>query len=379
MLDPSSALGRTGHAAGEDLLRGIIEICLAVPRNKDGLPGADQPGGGFGGMGGAGDNDEPIFQWRDTTLVRKLADEKSARILLDWMLAELDERGSAVEEEEEDAGRTPKPPSTIPLPESTNGLDDEMDPEQVRRDMRTSSLVSALSVFIELIRKNNSDFVEQHMLAWARRKQADHLEREMLEAEGAQVVLDSRHAEQDRPDDKGPSVVDLSALLSSVAQRLDGFQKLLKEPRSLVRHDPTFQARQAEVYSRRPRLSRPLAESALPSPSSVSAFASSTRSFCTAPTCRSSIGRKDRLCSTTKTATSLAAGRPPTNSPPRSPAPQSTTTKTIWTSHGHLLVLKSTPSPPTSRQARTTTPTALTPASPRLLVASLSTRSLAAS
>ncbi|BGO89635.1 hypothetical protein NBRC10512_001512 [Rhodotorula toruloides] len=234
MLDPSSALGRTGHAAGEDLLRGIIEICLAVPRNKDGLPGADQPGGGFGGMGGAGDNDEPIFQWRDTTLVRKLADEKSARILLDWMLAELDERGSAVEEEEEDAGRTPKPPSTIPLPESTNGLDDEMDPEQVRRDMRTSSLVSALSVFIELIRKNNSDFVEQHMLAWARRKQADHLEREMLEAEGAQVVLDSRHAEQDRPDDKGPSVVDLSALLSSVAQRLDGFQKLLKEPRSLT-------------------------------------------------------------------------------------------------------------------------------------------------
>ncbi|BGP22844.1 sit4-associated protein [Rhodotorula toruloides] len=234
MLDPSSALGRAGHAAGEELLRGIIEICLAVPRTQDGMPGSEQPSGGFGGMGGAGDNDEQIFQWRDTSLVRKLADEKSAGILLDWMLAELDERGAAVEEEEEDAGRTPKPPSAIPLPESTNGAenDDGTNSEQARRDMHTSSLVSALSVFIELIRKNNSDFVEQHMLAWARRKQAEHLECEMLQAEGAQVVLDPRHAEQERPDDKGPSVVDLSALLSSVAQRLGGFQKLLKEPRS---------------------------------------------------------------------------------------------------------------------------------------------------
>ncbi|GAA5996265.1 uncharacterized protein JCM10292_007496 [Rhodotorula paludigena] len=256
MLDPFSALGRPGHVAAEDLLRGIIEICLAVPRAQGmpgggGLFGGGGPLGGPGGPGaGAGANEEPVFEWRDTTLARKIADEKSVRTLLDWMLADLDEEeeaervrkaaaadeGEAVAEEET---RTPVPSSPNAQGDAAGepttaaaAQDEEEDEETRRRGLRTSSLVSSLAVLIDLIRKNNSDFVEQQMLTWARRKQVAEAEREILEAEGAEIVRDLRDEEAERPDDRGPSVVDLGTMLSSVARRVGEFQRLLRKPRS---------------------------------------------------------------------------------------------------------------------------------------------------
>lgn len=249
MLDPFSALGKPGHAAAEELLRGIIEICLAVPRPQGGPGGAP-----FGGMGaGPGAGEEPVFEWRDTTLARKIADEKSVRTLLDWVLAGQDEvtdaaakgdtvkhsQGGAQEDAEE---ATPVPPSVEErkgaAEEDVIGADegrDEQDDDARQRELRTSSLISSLAVFTELIRKNNSDFVEQQMLTWARRRQAAQAERELLEADGAEIVRDPRDEEEERLDDKGPSVVDLGTMLSLVARRIGEFQQLVKKPRSSVR------------------------------------------------------------------------------------------------------------------------------------------------
>ncbi|GAA5824299.1 hypothetical protein JCM3770_004456 [Rhodotorula araucariae] len=252
MLDPFSALGKPGHAAAEELLRGVIDICLAVPRAQGGPAGG--PGGPFGsGIGAPQVGEEPLFEWRDTTLARKIADEKSVRTLLNWMLAGLDE-GEREEGQDVAAGQTaevqhdamtPVPSSTTladeqtpaPVPAGANG--DEMDEAARERELRTSSLVSSLAVLIELIRKNNSDFVEQQMLSWARRKQAAQAEREMLEAEGAELVRGLRDEDEERGDDKGPSVVDLGTMLSLVARRIGDFQRLIKKPRSSTAPVPT--------------------------------------------------------------------------------------------------------------------------------------------
>ncbi|GAA5985159.1 hypothetical protein JCM11641_005470 [Rhodosporidiobolus odoratus] len=272
MLDPFSALGKPGHAAAEELLRGIIEICLAVPRPQGGMPGGANGGFGGPGLGGAGANaagEDPIFEWRDTTLARQIADERSVRTLLDWMLAGLDEDREAIEEPEaepseamdnaaqsgEDGGQSPPQPASPitpiakddaatptggghPAPVDTTS---EVDEAAQKRDLRTSSLVASIAVLVELIRKNNSDFVEQQMLAWARRREAAQAEREMLEAEGAEVLpLPGREgSEAGDEDDRGPSVVDLGGMLTVVAEHISGLQKLVKAPRSSITPVPT--------------------------------------------------------------------------------------------------------------------------------------------
>jgi len=243
MLDPFSALGKPGHVAAEELLRGIIEICLAVPRAQGGAGG---PGGApFGGPGaGPGAGEEPVFEWRDTTLARKIADEKSVRTLLDWVLAGQDEAAPpwpqpvvevVVEEGTPVAAPAPPPSEATASEAGSPTVVDEQADDARQRELRTSSLISSLAVLTELIRKNNSDFVEQQMLTWARRRQAAEAERELLEADGAEVVRDPRDDGDERVDDKGPSVVDLGTMLSLVARRIGEFQQLVQKPRSSVR------------------------------------------------------------------------------------------------------------------------------------------------
>ena len=241
MLEPFSALGRPGHTAAEDLLRGIIEICIAVPQAQAG-PGPSGGMAGVGGMlGGPGGQDEAVFEWRDTTLARHIADEKSVRTLLDWILADLDEEPSAqqVSQPRVDTEADQATPKT-----AASGFDaaahEAIPPSETAdllspAELRTSSLLSSLAVLIDLIRKNNSDFVEQQMLAWARRRQAAEEEREMLEAEGAEAVGRRRSVDGAFGEvDKGPAVVDLGIMLSAVAHRLPDFQRLLESPRTPV-------------------------------------------------------------------------------------------------------------------------------------------------
>lgn len=352
MLDPYSALGKPGHAAAEEFLRGVIEICLAVPRAQ----GGPSPGNPFGAAGG-GASEEPSFEWRDTTLARKIADEGSVRTLLDWMLAGVEEDAlnekleAELEilkaEEEAEAGdatgeTTPKasspttasPPSpSLPDPAGEGTRvegEEELDETPQEHELRTSSLIASIAVLVELIRKNNSDFVEQQMLAWARRKEAAQQEKELLEAEGAQVLPHSGFDDEEERemDDRGPSIVDLGGMLSLLAGQIDGFQRLIKKPRTSVRTLDlfTFLIVPHTCASHRFSLSPPSPASALPSLSNASESASSTLSSCTAPTCPLSTVPTAPSTSTLPPATSLAAGKAPTTSPSPSPVPPTSPT-----------------------------------------------------
>lgn len=219
MLDPFSALGKPGHVAAEELLRGIIELCSAVSKPQNGGPA------GF--LGPSQMQDEPAFEWRDTTLARQLADEKTVKMLLDWMLAEVQENKSK-EEGELEENEAQEAVQSAPKFDETEFAQ--------RQELRTSSLVTSVAVLVDLIRKNNSDFVEQQMLAWARRKEAEALEKEMLEADGARQLPLPGSQDNDRGvEDRGPSVVDLGAMLTVVAERIGGLQALIRKPRSKVR------------------------------------------------------------------------------------------------------------------------------------------------
>ncbi|GAA5862280.1 hypothetical protein JCM3774_004848 [Rhodotorula dairenensis] len=248
MLEPFSALGRPGHTAAEDLLRGIIEICIAVPQAQAAGPAGGMAGPG-GMLGGPGGQDEAVFEWRDTTLARHIADEKSVRTLLDWILADLDPSASPLPSTGSSIGSVveqatpPKATADGSDESATEGTPSSSEAAEALSpaELRTSSLLSSLAVLIDLIRKNNSDFVEQQMLTWARRRQAAEEEREMLKAEGAEAIgrIPSEQDGGGNEDDKGPAVVDLGVMLSAVAHRLPDFQRLLASPRTSIAPRPT--------------------------------------------------------------------------------------------------------------------------------------------
>jgi hypothetical protein len=97
--------------------------------------------------------------------------------------------------------------------------------------LRTSSLLESMSILIDLIRKNNSDFVEQQTLAWARRKEFTQASQELTGEIDLEIPPLSEM-------DQGPCLLDLGEMLQAIALRLGGFQELIKNPRSLVRLSP---------------------------------------------------------------------------------------------------------------------------------------------
>lgn len=205
MLDPTSPVGKESHVAAEELLKGIIEFCSAAPAQiLQPPPPVNSPIG----VPPPAPIEEEV--WRENGLARQIADPRTIRILLDWML---DNTGT----ESYVGDATPRPRSIELLastPESTS--------------LYTSSLLESISVLIDLIRKNNSDFVEQQALAWARRREFVESSNELT----ADIDLEEPSNKVDS--DRGPCVLDLSQMLEAVATRIEGFQQLIVEPRSLV-------------------------------------------------------------------------------------------------------------------------------------------------
>ena len=165
MLDPFAALGKEGHVAVEELLRGVIELCSAAPTTSQ-APGSQAP------------PQANEVEWRENGLARQIADERAVRTLVESMLEGVEPLASktvVVSAATED-----ETPRLAPVKLPTG------DPETTA-DLRTSSLIQSISVLVDLIRKNNSDFVEQQMLTWARRREAEDSERELLEIGRAHV------------------------------------------------------------------------------------------------------------------------------------------------------------------------------------------------
>lgn len=221
MLDPLAVLGIEGHVAAEELLRGIIELCSAAapplppPPLSNGI--SEMPPAHLTESGS---------EWRENGLARQIASERSIQMLVDWILAGTEKEGEfSTEDDDDDIGHTPKI-GKVNLPKSER-LKHPLD------ELRTSSLIQSISVLIDLIRKNNSDFVEQQMLAWARKKEVEEREK-LLEDEVVHGVDNVEEREIVVDTDKGPSLVDLGPLLRIIAGRLGGFQELILTPRTSV-------------------------------------------------------------------------------------------------------------------------------------------------
>lgn len=203
MLDPDSDAGEEGHVAVDELLRGIIEFCSAAPSSiSQGPPGNGQT---------TTPSQLPAEEeaWRENGLARQIASGQTVKIMMKWML-------EGTEYSRRELDQTPRLGGVrrkAGTPESTT--------------LRTSSLLESISVLIDLIRKNNSDFVEHQTLAWARRKEF---------VEGSQELTGDIELDipQEREKDRGPCLLDLSEMLEVIASQLGGFEELMRNPRSLV-------------------------------------------------------------------------------------------------------------------------------------------------
>ncbi|KAF8584092.1 SAPS-domain-containing protein [Ramaria rubella] len=93
----------------------------------------------------------------------------------------------------------------------------------------TSSVVNSISVIIELIRKNNSDYFEPYLFHNLRNRLIQVQQQLHMQSEDGREVLE--RAMRELVDRMG--VVHLGAMLEIMCERLDGFQELLERPRSL--------------------------------------------------------------------------------------------------------------------------------------------------
>lgn len=96
----------------------------------------------------------------------------------------------------------------------------------------TSSVTNSISVLIELIRKNNSDYFEPYLFHTLRNRLIQIQQQQMMHPEA-----DAREALEKGMKDmvERMGVVHLGAVLETVYDRLEDFQKFLRNPRSSVR------------------------------------------------------------------------------------------------------------------------------------------------
>lgn len=210
MLDPEAPAGEEGHIAADELLRGIIEFCSAAPC----LISQGSAGNGSNTAPSQIPAEEEV--WRENGLARQIASRKTVEIMIEWMLEGTSDSTLNI--------------NATPRLGGGGGVDAfEKNPESIA--LRTSSLLESMSILIDLIRKNNSDFVEQQTLAWARRKEFTQASQELT----GEIDLEIPPLSET---DQGPCLLDLGEMLQAIALRLGGFQELIKNPRSLVRLSP---------------------------------------------------------------------------------------------------------------------------------------------
>ncbi|KAF8843655.1 SAPS-domain-containing protein [Paxillus ammoniavirescens] len=101
-------------------------------------------------------------------------------------------------------------------------------PELPNGHSATSSVIHSISIIIELIRKNNSDYFEPYLFHTLRNRLIQ-VQQQLQGAENARETLEA--AMQEMVDRMG--VVNLGPLLDIMSERLLDFQQFLRQPRSL--------------------------------------------------------------------------------------------------------------------------------------------------
>ncbi|KAG9318917.1 SIT4 phosphatase-associated protein-domain-containing protein [Chiua virens] len=184
------------HTVVSELIKGIISMA------------APSPGAGLteGLQNGPASN----------RFARELAHRDSISMLAGYILHDFEADQPLVRPSSDSADDNP-PPSELPNGHSA-----------------TSSVIHSISVIIELIRKNNSDYFEPYLFHTLRNRLIQ-VQQQLQGAENARETLEA--AMKEMVDRMG--VVNLGPLLDIMCERLLDFQRFLREPRSLQGLVPT--------------------------------------------------------------------------------------------------------------------------------------------
>ncbi|KAJ1308763.1 hypothetical protein OPQ81_004453 [Rhizoctonia solani] len=218
------------HLVVADLLKGIISVASPSP----------------GSFNLTGSHDSGPTGPVTNRFVRELASTNIVETMVGFMLDEapfglpVEEVLRAAEERQKEA---PKETYTIyPPADSSSGYVES--PPLPNAESASSSVTHIVSIFVELIRKNNSDYFEPYLFHTLRNRlmqiQQQHLN-EMhelgVDMDTTQRVQEERERERlergmtDMVDHLG--IVHLGRFLRILAKRLPDFQELLRRPRSL--------------------------------------------------------------------------------------------------------------------------------------------------
>ena len=147
----------------------------------------------------------------------------------------------------------------------------------------TSSVAQSISIIIELVRKNNSDYYEPFIFHTVRNRLIQIQQHLHPQSEDGREELE--HAMQEMVDRMG--VVHFGPLLEIMCERMGDLQRLLRSPRSLVRL-PLFSSYFHSARHRLVLFRRPSAKSLHLCWNGIG-YASSLQNCCIVQTCR--IGR----------------------------------------------------------------------------------------
>ncbi|EGG07406.1 uncharacterized protein MELLADRAFT_85847 [Melampsora larici-populina 98AG31] len=114
------------------------------------------------------------------------------------------------------------------------GLDAEMpeDESLITKESITSSLVNSLSILIDLIRRNNSDFSEAQILIHLRKNDTGTSPSDEANSSPPSPI---RNPDTETPPSPAPAIVALMDLLDRISDRLPDLQRLIRTPTSSVR------------------------------------------------------------------------------------------------------------------------------------------------
>lgn len=144
---------------------------------------------------------------------RELARHDNVSKLVDYILADY---GPEPDEDLNDAMEEPRTPKIQTLPTSASSA---------------SSVVLSISIIVELIRKNNSDYFEPYLFHTLRNRLIQIQQHLQTRSDDGRETLEQ--AMKEMVDRMG--VVHLGAVLQIISERLDVFQQYLRKPRSTVR------------------------------------------------------------------------------------------------------------------------------------------------
>jgi SIT4-associating protein SAP185/190 len=201
------------HVLATELLKNIITLCAPPPFNIG--PNIQEQQSAQGPAGGS----------RNNQMVRELVNEASIRQLIGYMLDPLELSDHEWPGLNNDGTPHPSDPFIVhPLPSTASAA---------------SSLSHISTIFVELIRRNNSDFAEPHLFHTLRNRLMNmrmeagaplgHMEEGDAEAQDR-----ARMEEAVKGMTEAMGIVHLRSLLDILCERFDRLNTLLREPRSQV-------------------------------------------------------------------------------------------------------------------------------------------------